>query len=317
MPKMTKLFLMLLLATLMISAQDKKYVAVTFDDMPFAHQSMCDAPQQLELVKKIVSYLEEYNIPAIGFVNEGKMFDKEGKIDSAKLDILKMWLDAGLELGNHTYSHHDVNKVPFEEYTQDILKGEQVTRPLAEERGIEYKYFRHPYLRSGATQEARIALEEFLKENNYKVAPVTIDNSEWVYAYGYNMAYNDKDTVMMIKIGTEYVDYMIGKIKYWEDQSQKLFGRNIKQVLLIHSNLLNSEYFDELAKAMQDYGYNYISLDEVLEDPAYQSENTYVGTYGPSWIHRWAKTKGVDKSFYEGEPHVPQHMMDYTGLDFE
>jgi hydroxylamine reductase (hybrid-cluster protein) len=110
---------------------------------------------------------------------------------------------------------------------------------------------------------------------------------------------------------------MIEKVKYYEDQSNKLFGRNIKQVLLVHANLLNAEYFDELAEAIKDEGYKFITLDEALKDDAYNSENKYVGKYGPSWIHRWALTKGVDESFFEGNPRVPQYLKDYTDIQYE
>lgn len=316
MVKLVKLFLLLQLLFATSFAQSDKHMAVTIDDMPYQHQGMFNGEKQFELVEKIIKYLQEFDIPAVGFVNEGKLFN-DGNLDSSKLSILKMWLDAGLELGNHTFSHTDINTVSFEEFKEDIFKGEQITKPFAEERGIKYEYFRHPYLRSGETEERMLKLREFLKDNNYKVAPVTIDNSEWVYAYAYNLAYKDKDDAMMKKLGNDYVDYMIKKTKYWEDQSHKLFGRNIKQVLLVHANLLNAEYFDELAEAIQNNGYKFISLDEALEDEAYQSENNYVGKYGPSWIHRWALTKGVDKSFFEGEPLTPQYLKDYTGFQYE
>lgn len=298
------------------SKAQEKYMSVTIDDMPYQHQGMFNGEKQYELVGQIIKYLQKFDIPAVGFVNEGKLF-KDGVLDSNKLNILKMWLDAGLEFGNHTYSHTDINKVSFEEFKEDLLKGAQITRTLAEERGIKYEYFRHPYLRSGETEERMLELRNFLKDNNYKVAPVTIDNSEWIFAYAYNLAYKKNDTELMNKLGKDYVDYMIEKIKYWEDQSQKLFGRNIKQVLLIHANLLNAKYLGNLADAIKNYGYSFISLDEALADTAYQSENNYVGKYGPSWIHRWALERGVDKQFFEGEPRVPQYIKDYTDIQYE
>lgn len=313
---MKKYLILFFVFTSLLFSQNDKYMSITIDDMPYQHQKMFGGEKQFKLVEQIVNHIEKYSVPAVGFVNEGKLYN-EGVLDSSKLNILKMWLDAGRELGNHTFSHMDINKVSFDEFKNDFLKGEIITRKLAEERGIKYEYFRHPYLRSGETEERMLELREFLKENNYKVAPVTIDNSEWIFAVAYNRAYNDKDTEMMRKLGNNYVSYMLDKIKYYEDQSQKLFGRNIKQVLLIHANLLNADYLDELLEAIQDYGYDFISLDETLEDEAYKSENNYVGKYGPSWIHRWALTKGVEDSFFEGNPRVPQYIKDYTDIRYE
>lgn len=311
-----KLCIIILISVVANNAQTEKFMAVTFDDLPFQQDRDYSAVEQLEFNKRIISNILQYDIPAVGFVNEGKLFDDD-KIDSTKLDILKLWLDAGLELGNHTFSHPNINALPFEEYKADLLKGEKITRKLAEERKIKYEYFRHPYLRSGETEEIMLALKKFLKDNNYKEAPVTIDNSEWIFAFGYNKAFKENNIEMMKKLGADYVDYMIEKIKYYEVQSQQLFNRNIKQVLLVHANLLNADYFDELAEAIKNKGYEFVSMDEALQDEAYNSENNFVGKYGPSWIHRWALTKGVDKSFFNGEPKVPQYLKDYSGIQYE
>lgn len=316
MSKLVKLFLILFIFAVLTNAQTEKFMAVTFDDLPFQQNKDYSAAEQLEFNKRIISHILRNDIPAVGFVNEGKMFDENG-LDSTKLDILKLWLDAGLELGNHTFSHPNINAIPFEEYKADVLKGEIITRKLADERNIKYEYFRHPYLRSGETEEIMLSLKQFLMDNNYKEAPVTIDNSEWIFAFGYNKAFNENDIEMMQKLGADYVEYMIEKIKYYEEQSQKLFGRNIKQVLLVHANLLNADYFDELAKAIKKNGYDFVSLDEALEDEAYSSQNNFVGKYGPSWIHRWAISRGVDKTFFEGNPRVPQYLKDYSDIQYE
>ncbi|WKZ69798.1 MAG: polysaccharide deacetylase family protein [Melioribacteraceae bacterium] len=304
----------LFLAT--ISLAQEKFMAVTFDDLPFQQSGQYSSEKQFEFNKQIIKHILEYNIPAVGFVNEGKLV-KENVIDETGVEILKLWLDSGLELGNHTYSHPNINAIPFEEYKADVLKGEEFTRKLAEERNIKYEYFRHPYLRSGETEEIMLSLKKFLKDNNYKEAPVTIDNSEWIFAFGYNKAFKENDIEMMQRLGADYVDYMIEKIKYYEEQSQKLFGRNIKQVLLVHANLLNADYFDELAEAIKNEGYHFVSLDEALQDEAYSSENNFVGKYGPSWIHRWALTLGVDETFFNGNPRVPQYLKDYSDIQYE
>ena len=47
-------------------------------------------------------------------------------------------------------------------------------------------------------------------------------------------------------------------------------------------------------------GYRFVSLDDALADPAYRSPDTYTGRTGPSWLQRWAVTRGVPFS-----PHPP------------
>jgi peptidoglycan/xylan/chitin deacetylase (PgdA/CDA1 family) len=137
------IFFVFLFVPSIIFAQQEKYIAVTFDDLPFQHSNQYTSDEQYKFNRQILESVKKYNIPAVGFVNESKLF-VDDKLDSTRLDILKLWLDTGLELGNHTFSHPNINQIPFEEYKEDLLKGERITRKLAEERNIKYEYFRHP-----------------------------------------------------------------------------------------------------------------------------------------------------------------------------
>jgi hypothetical protein len=92
---------------------------------------------------------------------------------------------------------------------------------------------------------------------------------------------------------------------YYEQQSQVIVGREIRQTLLLHANLLNADAIDRLARMFEQRGYAFISLDQALEDPAYGLEDTYVGQAGMTWLHRWAITQGR-KGIFAGEPVVPE-----------
>ena len=71
---------------------------------------------------------------------------------------------------------------PVLEYFEDVLKGERVTKPLVLAHGGTWQWFRHPYLQTGRDLETKHALEAFLAEHGYRIAPVTIDNGEWIFA---------------------------------------------------------------------------------------------------------------------------------------
>jgi hypothetical protein len=107
---------------------------------------------------------------------------------------------------------------------------------------------------------------------------------------------------------------MLDVVRYYEDQSERLFGRNISHVLLIHANQLNAEWFATLADRLSELEYEFVSLDEALEDPAYQSADTYTGPGGITWIHRWAMTRDVDRSMFQGEPSTPEYVLELTRL---
>ena len=93
-----------------------------------------------------------------------------------------MWLDAGAELGNHTYSHVDVDVTTVDSYEADILRGEAVTRKLLSDRGRTLRYFRYPFFNTGLDQNAKTAIDSFLRKHGYSVAPVSIGSNEWMFA---------------------------------------------------------------------------------------------------------------------------------------
>ena len=291
-------------------------VAVTMDDLPLQRIEKFSTEKLYGITAKIIEKIKLVNAPVVGFVN-GVKLQTEGKYDESKIDLLKMWLNAGLTLGNHTYAHKSANAVPVKEYEEDILKGEAVLKETVENGGAELIYFRHPYLQTGRSLEVKNEIDNFLKDHNYIIVPVTIDNSEWIYASAYDKAVDSNSTGMMKKIGDEYLRYMKAKLDYWESQSNALFGRNINHILLIHANTLNSDYYDQLCGMIKDSGYKFISVDEALSDPAYKSEDNFKGAGGISWIHRWAITQKKGKEFFGNEPVAPDFIMKYAGVESE
>jgi peptidoglycan/xylan/chitin deacetylase (PgdA/CDA1 family) len=283
-------------------------VAVTFDDLPgvFAGGG-CDPKAFEEVNGKIIGTLTTNKIPAIGLVNEGRSCAAQnGSLER----VLKMWLDAGLDLGNHSFSHQDLNTTPLATFQADVIRGEATTRKLLEERGRKIRYFRHPFLRAGRDIETKRAFEKFLAERGYRVAPVTIDNQEWVFADVYGRALKRGDTATARRVGEAYVSYMEGIFDFFERLSTEVAGYEIKQVLLLHVNPLNADYFDELVTMIGKRGYRFITLDEALQDQAYNLADTYTGGRGFSWLHRWAISKGMKHKEEPAEPAWIKQMFD-------
>jgi peptidoglycan/xylan/chitin deacetylase (PgdA/CDA1 family) len=279
-------------------------VAVTIDDLPTVSavpQSIGDAQA---LTSAFLRALAAHHAPAIGFVNQDKT-ERDGAVDAARVALLRQWLDAGFELGNHTYSHADFHALPLDAFERDVVNGEPVVRDLLNARGRPLRYFRHPFLHTGRDLETRKAFESFLAARGYRVAPVTIDNEDYVFAAAYVRAHARGDQGLADRVSAAYVPYMIATFAFFEQNAQALFGRDIRQVLLIHANALNAARFDDLASALETRGYRFVTLDRALEDPAYQSLDTYVGPGGITWLHRWALTRQMPKSFYAGEPETP------------
>lgn len=294
----------------------KSKIAVTIDDLPLQRIDHFENHKLQKIFIKLVKNIKAQRIPVIGFVNEKKI-QINGEYDIRRIVLLKKWLNAGLDLGNHTFSHPSLHNLSNEKFEEEILKGEKITRELLNQNKKELKYFRHPYLQTGRSLKTKNAIEQFLSDHNYTVAPVTIDNADWIFASAYDKAIDSNKAEVMKQIGTEYINYMKSKIEYWQSQSVALFGRNINQVLLIHANTLNAEYFPELCTMIRSMNYKFVSLDEALHDETYKSNDTFIGNRGISWIHRWAITQGKKKDFFGEEPQVPNFIMKYAGMDYE
>lgn len=310
-----KTIIILFLLSFAFSAQAQqvqRFIAITIDDLPVVAKNS-DLKTRREITKKLLQHIAKARIPAIGFVNEGKLYKDDKRVE-AEVDLLREWLDAGLELGNHTFSHLSLHDNSLEKYEADILKGEIITKELFKDQKI--RYFRHPYLWTGLDLETKSKLGEFLEQHNYTIAPVTIDNSDWIFARAYDNAIEKKDKKLQRQIGASYVPYLASKIDYWERQSVKLFGREIKQILLIHANSINADYLDDIAKMLEKRNYTFITLEESLKDEAYNLPDTFVKRNGISWLHRWALAKGSE-NILPNEPKTPDFVLKAAGVDSE
>src|SRR5215471_17932602 len=294
--------LAILFVSVTASAQMRQ-VAITIDDLPRGGDG---GPSSLDGIRsmtgKLLKPFRDEKIPVIGFVNEGRH-----KLTPDGLrTILDMWLNAGAELGNHAYSHPDINSVPLETYTADILKGEPITRAALGAQGKKLEFIRHPYLHTGPTSEAKKGLQAFLDQNGYRVAPVTIDDADYEFAALYtHQEFRDR-------VRKEYVPYMESVVAFFEQRAVEVTGHEIPQILLIHASQMNADLMPDLLAMFKRRGYSFITLREALNDPAYSLPENYVGRGGFSWIHRWSQAKGMPN---KGEPDPPAWVEHgYSGL---
>ncbi len=297
--------LVLLLAFFTATAQPKQ-ICVTVDDLPTVAYG---EGNEEEITRKLISHFKKYNIPAIGFVNEGKLYES-GKLKDERVALLRQWLDNGYELGNHTFAHTDYHRATFTDFASDVKKGAVITPPLSKKAGLPWRYFRHPFLHIGQSQARYDSLAGFLTAQGYTEAPVTIDNADYLFAKAYSNAHKNKELAQMKRIGADYVKYMEAKVHFYEQASEKLFDRQIPQTLLIHASLLNADYLDDLAEMYQRNGYAFVDLPKALQDKAYEEAITKFGSYGISWIDRWALSRSVPKEFFANDPETPAYIVE-------
>jgi peptidoglycan/xylan/chitin deacetylase (PgdA/CDA1 family) len=270
------------------AADTQKTLVVTVDDLPGALPGNDYAVGDLKVLQKInrgiPATIKAHHAWAVGFVNERKL-QVWGERD-ARAELLQMWLDNGLTLGNHTYEHISFNSTTLQKFEDETIRGEVVTRVLMKNAGQTEKYFRHPYLNTGATAADKAGFEQFLKDRNYIIAPVTIEDGDYAFNDVLSYAREKKDKRLEARAKQAYLDYVDQVFDYFEKVAMTDFNRPIPQVFLVHDNEINLELLDAVLTKLERRGYKFISLDQALADPAYATPDLYVGE-GMSWLDKW------------------------------
>jgi len=177
-----------------------------------------------------------------------------------------------------------------------------VTRMLLGQHNLKLRYFRHPYLDTGRDLGTRQEAEAFLIARGYRIAPVTVDAWDWMYARVYEDARKRGDAALQQELLRSYLSYTDAVFAYDEQLSKELAGYEPKQILLLHANQLEADHVSELVEVIRKRGYRFISLEDALSDQVYSLPDTYIGEEGTDWLDHWAITRGKPP---QGRPVFP------------
>lgn len=278
-------------------------VALTFDDLPHV---AAGAPDTLArgraITSAILRALAAHRAPAVGFVNASKLAIR-GEV-TERTALLEAWVDGGHTLGNHTSTHPDFNRLTIAAFEADIEAGTPVVRALMSKRAPAFLYFRHPMNHTGDTAEKKVAIERYLASHGYRNAPHTVENDDYLFNAAYVRARTARDEAAMHRLREAYIDFTIARTAFAEQVTPEIFGRAIPQTMLMHANDINADTLEEILSRLEERGYRFITLDAALSDAAYATPDTLVSRSGPSWLWRWAMSKGLKVDF-SADPEPP------------
>ncbi len=240
---------------------------------------------------QLISKLARRKVPAIGFL-QGSMISDDEKLSSLEMKLLRSWRNAGLEIGIGNYKHVWFYDTPYNEYVAGVEKNETIAKDILAEKNLPLRYFSYPYLNTGKNSEERNRFEAWLTSRGLTPVKYTIDNQEWMYSFAYNIAKLNRDNEAADKIRAEFIEYMSKMFDHYETYSQEIFGRDIAQTMVLTPSLLVGNSFDELFGMIEKRGYKFVSMEEALSDPAYQTPENFYGKAGISWFERWRMTQG-------------------------
>jgi hypothetical protein len=148
-------------------------------------------------------------------------------------------------------------------------------------------------IHAGDEPRKKAAVADYLAQDGYRIAPVTIDNQEWVYAAVYADATAAGDNPLARRVADAYVEHIEASVEFYELLSIAVFDREIPQILLLPAKLLNADHLGSVVEMLADRGCGFVGLAEAVSDSAYDRPDIYVGPRGLSWIQRWAIEAGV------------------------
>ena len=259
-------------------------LAITVDDLP-AHGAIPPGVSRIEVARDYLAALKAHKVPAVyGFVNAIHLKQEPGT-DA----VLDMWRAAGYPLGNHTYSHMNINAGTLEAFEADLEAGEPAIRDrMAKE---DWRVLRFPYLSAG-DETHHAGIMEYLKAHKYKIADVSISFNDWAYTDTYARCMAKGDTVTIEAMKIQYMQGVKASIARSLMASQKVYGRQISHVLLIHEGAFTALMLQDVLTAFEEEGAHFVTLDLAQSDPAYSAPSAHQGE--GLLIERTAKEKGID-----------------------
>lgn len=271
-------------------------IALTIDDVPNTSMFKKDNHRS-----HLLEVLDSLDIPVSIFINEGLLFQTSDT--SQNLVLLEDWVKKEyVTIGNHTFSHLRYSDVGYERFKTDFENGEIMTAQLANKYNKPLRYFRFPYNDLGNDSIQHVGMSRLLASMSYKIAPFTVESSDWMFNaiyeyYRANSAFDEAST-----IGENYVSKTIDYIHFFDSLANTIYGRNVNQIYLCHDNAINAKYLKKIVYILSQEGYQFVSLDDAVQDSVYEQENEYFKKWGVSWYYRWMSTQKERRHWMELEP---------------
>jgi peptidoglycan/xylan/chitin deacetylase (PgdA/CDA1 family) len=221
---------------------------------------------RVEVGKQLIAAMQAAHMPPVwGFVNGVHTTEEP---DSTPM--LQEWRDAGLPLGNHTWSHPSLNRTPLADWEADLKKNEPLLQSYMP--AGTWRWVRFPFLDEGDTPEKREAAREYLRAHGYKIAAVTMSFGDYMFNGPYARCAGKNDAAGIAQLEKTYLDAAADNLDFSRAMSQALFKRDIPYVLLMHVGAFDARMLPRLIQLYQSKGVTFVSLEDAEKDPFYAND---------------------------------------------
>jgi peptidoglycan/xylan/chitin deacetylase (PgdA/CDA1 family) len=256
--------LLILLAIYAGSARSQE-MAVTFDDLP-SHGALPAGMTRLEIAHSILESLHREQLPpTYGFINGGR-----GGEDQDSPAVLAAWRAAGQPLGNHTWTHHDIDLETAAQFQADVSGNEPLLNQLMGHE--DWHWFRYPFLHEGATLGKRRTARAWLSAHGYRIAETSMDFEDYLWNEPYARCVAKHDAASIQKLHDSYLAVAGQYYTLFRQLSHTVYARDVKYVLLMHIGAFDARMLPELLAFYRSRGVKFISLPDAISDPAYRDD---------------------------------------------
>ena len=216
------------------------------------------------VVQSILATLKREHMPPVyGFVNGFRVAQYPYQIH-----ILQAWHAAGEPLGNHTWSHPELDKLTAAQYEHNIARNEAILKRVDPDG--DWHWFRYPFLEEGDTVSKREEVRGWLGAHGYRVAEVSMDFQDylWNEPYARCAARHDDGSIKLLH--DTYLSTAAKDIEVYRQLAQALYGHDVPYVLLMHAGAFDARMLPELLALFRSQGFRFVTLGDAMADPAYR-----------------------------------------------
>ena len=248
-------------------ADPRPAIALTFDDLP-AHGPLAPGETRVGVVRAITAALAAAGAPAHGFYNAA--FGQDDPRGAAA--AIAAWRAAGLPIGNHSYSHVDLDKVGPAAFAADVARNET---PLAgaAPAGSDWHWFRYPFLSEGSTPAVNTAARSDLHARGYRAAAVTMGFNDFNWNAPYAACAARGDAAALARLDAGFLADARTAALDARARAQAQLGRDIPYVLLLHAGAMDARLMPRLLAQYRAMGFRFVTLADAQADPYYAAAN--------------------------------------------
>jgi peptidoglycan-N-acetylglucosamine deacetylase len=262
----------------MHASSERPEIAFTFDDprtQPGANLRWQDVNE------RILGVLQRHRIKSVIFVCGMRVDNDAGH------DLVAAWDRNGHLIGNHSYSHLNLDDVTLPVFEADALKNE----PLIASFRHFTRLFRYPYFKEGNTAARRDGMRSFLQERGYRIGRATIDASDWAISARLEKRFKENPSADPRRYRDFFLQHIWDRARYYQSLAQQVCTQPVRHTLLLHHNSLNALFCDDLIAMFVDKGWRPVDAEYAYRDSIYDRQPKSLPA-GESLIWALAKETG-------------------------